>query len=78
VKQHRIHPAADAEFAEAVGYYAAIDAELGRRFYREMEMLIEEVCTSPDRFFMFDPPARRRLSVVFPYAVVYVERTDAI
>jgi hypothetical protein len=43
-----------------------------------MEMLIEEVCISPDRFFMFDPPARRRLSVVFPYAVVYVERTDAI
>ena len=67
---HRILPEADAEFAEAVRYYSEIDPELGIRFYREMERLIRDVCTSPERFFMFDPPARRHLSAVFPYAVV--------
>ena len=75
---HRILPEADAEFAEAVRYYAEIDPELGVRFYREMEQLIREVCVSPERFFMFNPPARRHLSVVFPYAVVYVARPDDV
>ena len=38
--RHAIHPDADAEFAGAVGYYAAIDPQLGARFYREIERLI--------------------------------------
>lgn len=76
--KHRIHPAADAEFAEAIRYYTAVDPELGRRFYKEMEILIREVCEYPQRFYVFDPPVRRRLSVVFPYAVVYVERPEAV
>ncbi len=76
--KHRIHPAADAEFASAVGYYAAIDATLGVRFYEEIEKLIREVCVHPDRFFMFDPPVRRRLSSIFPYAVVYVAQSDVV
>ncbi len=76
--KHRILPEADAEFAEAVRYYSEIDPELGIRFYREMERMIRDVCISPERFFMFDPPARRHLSAVFPYAVVYVERPDGV
>ena len=76
--KHRIHPVAEAEFAEAVRYYSSIDLVLGVRFYEEMESLIREACTWPDRFFMFSPPARRRLSSVFPYAVVYVEKPDAV
>ena len=35
--RHAIHPDADAEFAEAVTYYAAIDPQLGVRFYREID-----------------------------------------
>ena len=76
--KHRILPDADAEFAAAVRYYSEIDSELGIRFYREMERLIREACTSPERFFMFDPPARRHLSAIFPYAVVYIEKPDAV
>ena len=75
---HRILPEADEEFAQAVRHYSEIDPELGIRFYREMERLIRDVCTSPGRFFMFDPPVRRHLSAVFPYAVVYVEKPDGV
>jgi hypothetical protein len=37
-----------------------------------MERLIRDVCTSPERFFMFKPPVRRHLSAEFPYAVKHV------
>ena len=76
--RHRFHPEADAEFAEAVHYYAEIAPELGARFYREMERLIRDVCAHPDRFREFDPAARRHFSAQFPYAVIYLEKPDHV
>jgi hypothetical protein len=54
--RHRLHPDADAEFADAVRYYAEIAPVLGARFYREIERLIRDVCAHPDRFRKFNPP----------------------
>ena len=76
--RHAIHPAADAEFAEAVRYYAGINPPLGVRFYREIEQLIQVVCDQPDRFLRFSPPARRALSREFPYSVVYLAQPDRV
>jgi toxin ParE1/3/4 len=76
--RHAIHPAADAEFAEAVRYYTDADPQLGVRFYREIERLIQAVCDQPDRFLLFSPPARRMLSREFPYSVVYLEQPDRV
>lgn len=70
---HKLHPEADAEFAEAVRYYGEIAPELAVRFYREIERLIREVCAHPGHFRRFDPPARRHFSPQFPYAVIYFE-----
>ena len=78
MKRHVFHPAADAEYAAAATYYAAASAELGIRFYDEMERLIREVRQQPERFWMFEPPARRHRSTVFPYAMVYLEKPDRI
>jgi len=75
---HAIHPAADAEFAEAVRYYAEVDPQLGVRFYREIERLIQAVCDQPHRFLQFSPPASRILSREFPYSVVYLEQPDRV
>ena len=76
--RHRLHPEADAEFADAVRYYAEIAPELGTRFYREVERLIREVCAHPKGFRKFDPPARRHISTHFPYAVIYFEKPGQV
>jgi len=76
--RHSIHPAADAEFAEAVRYYNEVDPALGARFYREMERIIHAVCDQPDRFLPFCPPARRALSRDFPYSIIYLEEPDRV
>lgn len=73
-----IHPEADAEFTEAIRYYAAIDPQLGVEFYREVERVIREVCAQPTRFRQIDPPVRRALTEKFPYAVVFAERSIGI
>jgi plasmid stabilization system protein ParE len=78
VKPHVFHPTADAEYAAAATYYAGIDPELGGRFYDEMERLIREVRKQPERFWMFEPPARRHRSTVFPYSIVYLDKPDFI
>ena len=73
-----IHPAADAEFADAVSYYTERDPALGVRFYQEMEKLIREACDHPERYWQFDPPARRHFSFEFPYAVIYLQKAEYI
>ena len=78
MKPHTFHPEAAEEYAEAARYYAAIDPELGGRFYDEIERLIEEVRKHPERFWQFDPPVRRQLSTVFPYAVLYLDQPDRV
>jgi plasmid stabilization system protein ParE len=71
-----LHPEADEELAGAVRYYSEISPELGLRFYHEMERLFRELCANPQRFHRFDPPARRHFSRDFPYAVIFLEKSD--
>lgn len=73
-----IHAEAQAEFLAAIDHYSSISAELGERFYAEIERLIQEVCAAPRRFRQYDSPARRHLSRDFPFAVVYLERADHV
>jgi hypothetical protein len=75
---HLLHPEADEELAAAVRYYSEISPELGVRFYREMERLLREVCAHPERYWKFDPPARRHLSRDFSYAIVFLEKPEHI
>jgi toxin ParE1/3/4 len=78
VKPHTFHPEAAEEYAQAVGDYAAISSNLADRFNHEIERLIREVRRQPERFFRFNPPARRALARKFPYAVVYLDQPDRI
>ncbi len=73
-----VHPEADEELAEAIRYYSEISPELGVRFYREMERLLLEACATPERFWKFDPPARRHLSGDFPYAIIFLEKPEHV
>jgi plasmid stabilization system protein ParE len=78
VKPHVFHPEAEEEYTEAAQYYARISPELGGRFFDEVEKLIQDVCHQPDRFRVFDPPARRHFSDVFPYAVIYLDQPEKV
>lgn len=68
-----IHEEAQAEFVAALEHYASVSADLGERFYAEIERLMNEICATPRRFRKYDPPARRHLARDFPFAVVYIE-----
>ena len=59
-------------------YYSKIDPDLGVRFYRELERMIRDVCANPERYHRFDPPFRRHLSAVFPYALIFVEKPEYV
>ena len=76
MKRHAFHREAEEEYADAAEFYAAIDPELGRRFYDEIERLIRDIRQQPDRFRLFDSPIRRHFSDVFPYAVLYLDQPD--
>lgn len=78
MKPHVFHPAADEEYTRAVEYYRSIRPGLAVAFFGEMERLIREVCSQPERFFLFSPPARRALSRRFPYSVVYLDQPDRV
>lgn len=73
-----IHEEANREFGEGLDYYTAISPELGIRFYREMERLMNEVCDHPLMFRQFDPPARRHFTDRFPYGIIYVVEADYV
>jgi plasmid stabilization system protein ParE len=78
VKRHVFHPEAEQEYTDAANWYFRISPELAGRFYDEVERLILEVRTQPQRFRIFDSTVRRHFSTVFPYAVLYIDQPDRI
>ena len=78
MKPHRFHPEASEEYAEAATHYANISAELGGRFYEEIERLIAEACAAPRLFRRIDGDVRRHLAGDFPFALLYLEEPDDV
>ena len=78
MKPHGFHPEALAEYEWAAEDYAAISAELGGRFYDEIERLIGDVCRSPTLFRRIRGPVRRHFSTVFPFAILYEDKPDHV
>ncbi len=78
MKPHIFHPEAVEEYAHAIEYYADITPKLGTRLHDEIERLIREACSQPERFLRFSPPAQRALARKFPYSVVYLNQPDRV
>lgn len=78
MKRHIFHPEAEKEYTDAAGFYFQINPELAGRFYDEIERLIRDIRTQPERFRIFDIPVRRHFSNVFPYAVLFINQPDRI
>jgi plasmid stabilization system protein ParE len=69
--KHAFHPDAFAEYAAAASAYEVGQPGLGERFIRSVEGAIEGVCQAPDRWPILEQDVRRRLTRVFPYAILY-------
>ena len=78
MKPFRFHREALAEARAAAGHYAAINPQLGQRFYDMVDQLVREVCAQPMLYRVFDAPARRHFRGPFPYAVIYLDRPDHV
>lgn len=78
MKLYRFHREADVEFSDALAHYSGLGADLGGRFYDEIERVIAAVCAHPLRFRQIYPPVRRHLMASFPSALLYIAEPDRV
>ena len=78
MKGFTFHAEAWLELTAAREHYLEISGDMADRFYEEMEALVAEVCERPRLRRVFDPPARRHFGSRFPYALIYLDRPDAV
>ncbi len=69
---------AEADFAGALEYYREESEALAGRLYDEIHRLIADVCAAPRLYRVVATPVRRHFSETFPYAILYVEKSDHI
>jgi len=72
------HPEALAEYEFAVTYYEQHQVGLGNRFIASVEYALQSILTAPMTWPILDQDVRRRLTRVFPYAVLYSVERDYV
>ncbi len=72
------HPEALAEFEDAVRYYEAHQSKLGNRLIESVETALQSILVSPARWPVLELDVRRRLTRVFPYAILYSIESDHV
>ena len=72
------HPEALAEFEAAAFHYASINPALAARFIASVEFTIGDIVEHPLAGALLDQHIRRRLTHVFPYAVLYTVEPDGV
>ncbi|MGE3465808.1 MAG: type II toxin-antitoxin system RelE/ParE family toxin [Pyrinomonadaceae bacterium] len=65
------HPAAEAEFEDAVDYYDESDEVLGDEFEMEVAATIGRIVSHPDAWQSYSHRTRRCLCNRFPYSIIY-------
>ncbi len=72
------HPEAVAELEASARYYEQQQQGLGERFLSAIDFALCGVIDSPLTWPVLDGEVRRRLSRVFPYAILYSVEPDRI
>ncbi|QVL50029.1 MAG: type II toxin-antitoxin system RelE/ParE family toxin [Thiocapsa sp.] len=76
---YSFHPAAEAEYLEAIRYYESKRPGLGAALLADFESVIDTVCAAPRRNPVEQSPDVRRKSLRrFPYTVLYRERSGLV
>ena len=65
------HPEALAELQAAVIFYEQRQPGLGDRFVLAIEDAIQSIAESPERWGPLEADIRRKLTRIFPYAILY-------
>lgn len=65
------HPDALSEFEAAVNYYELLQPGLGARFVASAESALQSILEAPETWPFLVPGVHRRLTRVFPYALLY-------
>lgn len=73
-----VRPAAEADIAEAALWYEARSIGLGAEFLRAVDVCLEEIRRSPERFPQIYKSSRRALLRRFPYATYFVSTPTSI
>jgi plasmid stabilization system protein ParE len=73
------HPAAEAEYLEAIAYYESKRPGLGATYLTEFEGVIETICEAPHRNPVEKHPDVRRMRMKrFPFAILYRENAGSV
>jgi plasmid stabilization system protein ParE len=65
------NPEALAEYKDAAQYYASRQENLELRFIAAVEAVLDRIQQNPESGRIFEADIRRRLTRVFPYAILY-------
>ncbi len=76
--RYDFHPEARLEYREAAAFYEARRRGLGATFTVEVETAIKTILETPDRWRLIEQNVRRRLTRLFPYAILYTIEEDFI
>jgi len=72
------HPEARLEFLDAVSYYETHQSGLGERFIQSVEAAIAGINQNPEGWAVIEQDVRRKLTRVFPYALLYTIEPENI
>lgn len=73
-----LHPEARIEFLDAVAHYESCHPGLGERFIQGGDSALASIGENPQAWAGIEQDVRRKLTRVFPYAVLYTIEPDYI
>ena len=78
MRKIRYHDEARLELIHEVGYYSAINRQLGERFDQAIQAAVARAAEHPNHGAPFHGGTRRVLAKTFPFSIVYESRDDEI
>jgi plasmid stabilization system protein ParE len=72
------HPEAEAELRASANYYDLQQSGLGERFIAAIEFALNGIVDAPLTWPVLEQDVRRKLTRVFPYAILYSVESDRI
>ncbi len=72
------HPEARLEFLDSVSYYESCQFGLGERFIQSINVSLASIRENPEAWEEIEQDIRRKLTRVFPYALLYTVEPERI